>query len=138
MAHEVTQIREAVRTDNNSEKRPSLRKMLASPANRRRLLISAIVGSMGQWAGNTTVSYYLFLVLEGIGIHNATHQSLINGGLQIFNLFATVGCGAMLVDVLGRRRLFQWSAVGMTASYTVHPPSPFFLASMIHFILFPS
>jgi hypothetical protein len=119
VVHEMAQIREAVRTENNSEKRPSLRKMLSSPANRRRLLISATVGIAAQWSGNTVVSYYLTLVLDGIGITDATDQSLINGGLQIFNLLATVGCGAMLVDVLGRRRLFQWSALGMTASYVV-------------------
>ncbi|KAK2933456.1 Sugar/inositol transporter [Fusarium oxysporum f. sp. vasinfectum] len=116
---EVAQIRDAVRTANNSEKRPSLGKMVSSPANRRRLLISTIVAIAAQWSGNTVVSYYLVLVLNAIGITNATHQSLINGGLQIFNLLATVGCGAMLVDVLGRRRLFQWSAVGMTLSYTI-------------------
>lgn len=119
VAHELTQVREAVRTENNSERRPSLRRLMATASNRRRLLISAITATAAQWSGNTVVSYYLVLVLDGIGITNATHQSLINGGLQIFNLFATVGCGAMLVDVLGRRRLFQWSAIGMTASYTI-------------------
>lgn len=124
VVHELAQIREAVRTENNSEKRPTLKKMLASPANRRRLLISAMVGIAAQWSGNTVVSYYLTLVLDGVGIENATHQSLINGGLQIFNLLATVGCGAMLVDVLGRRFLFQWSAIGMTASYVVCDPLP--------------
>ncbi|KAH7146653.1 major facilitator superfamily domain-containing protein [Dactylonectria estremocensis] len=113
------QIRDAVRTENNSEKRPTLEKMLASPANRRRLLISAMVGIVAQWSGNTVVSYYLVLVLNGVGITNATHQSLINGGLQIFNLLATVGCGSMLVATLGRRRLFQWCAVGMTMSYVI-------------------
>ncbi|KAM6529140.1 hypothetical protein FALCPG4_007289 [Fusarium falciforme] len=116
---EVTQIRDAVRTATNTEKRPSLGKMLTSPANRRRLLISTLVAIAAQWSGNTVVSYYLVLVLNGIGVTNATHQSLINGGLQIFNLLATVGCGAMLVDVLGRRRLFQWSAIGMTLSYMI-------------------
>jgi Na+/melibiose symporter-like transporter len=119
VALEVVQIRNTIRSEINTEKRPTLRKLLATPSNRRRLLISAIVGTAGQWAGNTVVSYYLTLVLDGIGIKNATHQSLINGGLQIFNLIATVACGAMLVDVLGRRRLFQWSAVGMTVSYVV-------------------
>ncbi|KEY64419.1 hypothetical protein S7711_08475 [Stachybotrys chartarum IBT 7711] len=119
VAHEVAQIREAVRTETNSEKRPSVRKMLASSANRRRVLIATLVGIAAQWSGNTVVAYYLTLVLDGVGIIDPTHQSLINGGLQIFNLFATIGCGAMLVDVLGRRRLFQWSAVGMTASYVI-------------------
>ncbi|KAH7397155.1 general substrate transporter [Pyrenochaeta sp. MPI-SDFR-AT-0127] len=117
--HEVAQIRAAVRTESNSEKRPTITKMLASPANRRRLLISAMVGIAAQWSGNTVVSYYLTLVLDGVGIKNPTHQSLINGGLQIFNLIATIGCGAMLVDILGRRFLFQWCAIGMTASYII-------------------
>uniref|UniRef100_A0A8H7N8P6 Major facilitator superfamily (MFS) profile domain-containing protein n=1 Tax=Bionectria ochroleuca TaxID=29856 RepID=A0A8H7N8P6_BIOOC len=102
--HEMIQIRAAVRDQYNQEKRPpSKRWSLALPT----------------WSGNTVVSYYLTLVLDGVGIKNATHQSLINGGLQIFNLLATVGCGAMLVDVLGRRRLFQWSAIGMTVSYII-------------------
>ncbi|CAH0055974.1 unnamed protein product [Clonostachys solani] len=117
--HEMTQIRAAVRDQYNQEKRPSLKKMVSSPANRMRLTISGMVAVSAQWSGNTVVSYYLTLVLDGVGIKNATHQSLINGGLQIFNLLATVGCGAMLVDVLGRRRLFQWSAIGMTVSYII-------------------
>lgn len=117
--HEMIQIRAAVRDQYNQEKRPSLKKMVSSPANRMRLTISGMVAVSAQWSGNTVVSYYLTLVLDGVGIKNATHQSLINGGLQIFNLLATVGCGAMLVDVLGRRRLFQWSAIGMTVSYVV-------------------
>ncbi|KAH6688496.1 general substrate transporter [Plectosphaerella plurivora] len=117
--HEIAQIRDGVRTEADTERRPSLGRMLSGPANRRRILIAAITGVAAQWAGNTVVSYYLVLVLNGIGITNATHQSLINGGLQIFNLIATVGFGAMLVDVLGRRRLFQWGAVGMTVSYVI-------------------
>ncbi|KAH7369507.1 general substrate transporter [Rhexocercosporidium sp. MPI-PUGE-AT-0058] len=119
VVHEVAQIREAVRTETNSEKRPTIKKMLTSPANRRRLLISALVAIAAQWSGNTVVSYYLTLVLDGVGITNPTHQSLINGGLQIFNLLATVGGGAMMVDILGRRLLFQISAIGMTVSYVI-------------------
>ena len=107
VVHETAQIREPVRTEAHDEKQPSMKKMLASPANCRRLLIATMVGVAAQGLGNTVVSYDLTLVLDGVGITNPIHQSLINGGLQIFNLLATVGCGAMLVNVLGRRVLFK-------------------------------
>lgn len=116
--HELMQIQNALQNNLNAEKM-SLKKFFAGAANRRRLLISGIVGLAAQWCGNSVVSYYLTLVLDDIGITNATHQSLINGGLQIFNLIATLSCGAMLVDRLGRRFLFLWSALGMTIAYVV-------------------
>jgi hypothetical protein len=118
VAHELFQIQEALQTDANSEGN-KMRNVFNSQANRRRFLISAIVGFAAQWSGNSVVSYYLTLVLDAIGITDATSQSLINGGLQIFNLFATIGCGAMLVDKLGRRFLFLWSAMGMAIAYVV-------------------
>ncbi|OJJ54143.1 hypothetical protein ASPSYDRAFT_490368 [Aspergillus sydowii CBS 593.65] len=116
--HELMQIQNALQNNLNAEKM-SLKKFFAGAANRRRLLISGIVGLAAQWCGNSVVSYYLTLVLDDIGITNATHQSLINGGLQIFNLIATLSCGAMLVDRLGRRFLFLWSALGMTIAYVI-------------------
>jgi hypothetical protein len=98
-------------------------RVLRSPANRKRLLISAITGIASQWAGNAVISYYLTLALDKVGITDATQQAAINGGLQVFNLLAALGFGSLLVDRLGRRVLFLWSAVGMTCSYTVctHP-----------------
>ncbi|KAH7131286.1 general substrate transporter [Dactylonectria macrodidyma] len=116
--HELAQIQDALRTETTSE-RTSLQYILSSPANRRRILISAMVGVAAQWSGNSVVSYYLTLVLDGVGITNATHQSLINGGLQIFNFIVSMSCGAMLVDRLGRRFLFLWSAAGMAIAYTI-------------------
>jgi MFS family permease len=94
-------------------------RVLWSPANRKRLLISAITGISSQWAGNAVISYYLTLALDKVGITDATQQAAINGGLQVFNLLAALGFGSLLVDRLGRRVLFLWSAVGMTCSYTV-------------------
>ncbi|KAL3485103.1 general substrate transporter [Aspergillus germanicus] len=93
-------------------------RVLRSPANRKRLLISAITGIASQWAGNAVISYYLTLALDKVGITDATQQAAINGGLQVFNLLAALGFGSLLVDRLWRRVLFLWSAVGMTCSYT--------------------
>ncbi|QPC59168.1 hypothetical protein HYE67_001399 [Fusarium culmorum] len=93
--------------------------MVSTSANRPHLLTATIVGITSQWAGNTVVSYHLVFVLNDNSIADPTYQSLINRGLQIFNSIATVSYGAMLVDVLGRRFHFRWSAIGMTASYVI-------------------
>jgi MFS family permease len=68
----------------------SWKDMIKTPANRCRCLIAVVLGSSAQWVGNAVVTYYLVLVLNDIGITNATNQALINGGLQIFNLLASV------------------------------------------------
>lgn len=116
--YEMVQIQEALRAEAASEQ-TKIRQVLKFPATRRRMFIAAALGIAAQWSGNAVVSYYLTLVLDGVGITNPTHQSLINGGLQIFNLFATISCGAMLVDKLGRRFLFLWSAMGMAIASSV-------------------
>lgn len=43
---------------------------------------------------------------------------MINGLLQVFN-FIAAGSAALLVDRLGRRTLFLWSAAGMLISFIV-------------------
>jgi MFS family permease len=115
---EIAEIQETLRLEQEHEA-GSWKDMIKTPANRRRCLIAVVLGSSAQWVGNAVVTYYLVLVLNDIGITNPTNQALINGGLQIFNLLASIFCGALLVDRLGRRTLFLWSAVGMGISYVV-------------------
>lgn len=64
------------------------------------------------------VSYYLTLVLDTIGIKDPDTQTLINGLLQVFN-FVAAGSAALLVDRIGRRPLFLWSALGMLISFII-------------------
>ena len=58
------------------------------------------------------MSYYINLVLEGVGITDAGTKAAINGGLQVWNLIGAMS-GAFLVYKLGRRTLFIISNVGM-------------------------
>jgi hypothetical protein len=64
------------------------------------------------------VSYYLNIVLRGIGITGEYEQNLLNGCLQIYNLFTAV-LGALVVEKAGRRTLFLTSTAGMCMSYMV-------------------
>ncbi|KAH7398620.1 general substrate transporter [Phaeosphaeria sp. MPI-PUGE-AT-0046c] len=118
---EMLQIEEAIRAEQNSENQGigGLIRMLRKPANRRRIQVVFILTIAAQWSGNTVLSYYLGLVLQQIGITDPTQQSLINGGLQIFNMLSAIFCGAMLVDKLGRKTLFLWSAAGMCITYVI-------------------
>ncbi|KAJ8454833.1 hypothetical protein ONZ45_g19152 [Pleurotus djamor] len=86
--------------------------LLATPGNRRRMRIVVALAFFSQWSGNGLVSYYLNKVFDGIGIKDATTQLLINGILQIWNLFFAL-LGASLCDRLGRRPLFLISTSGM-------------------------
>lgn len=84
--------------------------------NLRRLRIIIAIAFFSQWSGNGLVSYYLVLVLNGIGIRSQGHQTLINGILQVYNLFWAYA-GALCVDRLGRRFLFLTSTAGMCLSF---------------------
>ena len=87
--------------------------------NRRRTLIAFIVGWFAQWNGVGLISYYLFLILNTIGITEPKEQTLINALLNVSNWFSAVFVGAMMVDRLGRRTLFIISTGGMLVFYII-------------------
>ncbi|KAI0886966.1 general substrate transporter [Annulohypoxylon maeteangense] len=91
--------------------------LIRTPANRKRTFIAVILGWFSQWNGIGVVSYYLTLVLNTIGITDTKDQTLINGLLQIFNWLVATFCGALMVDRIGRRKLFLISTAGMLCSY---------------------
>ncbi|KAH7401213.1 general substrate transporter [Pyrenochaeta sp. MPI-SDFR-AT-0127] len=94
----------------------SYMELCKTPGNRRRLLISVSLGIFSQWCGNGVVSYYLAIVLRTVGITSVTHQTLIAGLLQVWNLiFASAA--ALSVDRLGRRPLFLASTSIMLVGY---------------------
>ena len=86
--------------------------------NRHRLIILVSAGLFSQWSGNGLVSYYINLVLDGIGITDSDTQLIINGILQIIN-FITAVTMCFFVDKIGRRKLFLISTAGMLCSFIV-------------------
>ena len=107
---ELAQIKETLEAEKSV--RSPWRAWIETPANRHRLLITVTLGFGIQWCGNAIISYYLKLLLEGIGITNSTTQLIINGSIQISS-FCFAILWALSIDHIGRRKLFLTGMVGM-------------------------
>ncbi|KAK6209867.1 lactose permease [Colletotrichum tabaci] len=117
--YEIAEIEENLRLETEAVRSSSYADLVRTAPNRRRTLIAVLVGLGAQWVGNGVISYYLVLVLNTVGITQTKDQALINGLLQVFNWVAAVFAGAMMVDRVGRRKLFLTSTAGMLACYIV-------------------
>lgn len=76
------------------------------------------LGLFSQWSGNGIASYYLNIVLNDVGITATSTQLVINGCLQLLNIFVAVG-QCFVVDYFGRRTLFLVSTTGMFFTFIV-------------------
>ncbi|KAF9457782.1 general substrate transporter [Collybia nuda] len=102
---EMAQIRHAIRMEEEINRTTSFRTLVATPGNRKRMRLILAIAVFSQWSGNGLVSYYINLVLEGVGVTNTETKAFINGGLQVYNYVIAIGA-ALLVDWVGRRKLF--------------------------------
>ncbi|KAK4943905.1 hypothetical protein LTR10_016621 [Elasticomyces elasticus] len=112
---EYVEIRDTIRLEKELESNGWL-ELFKTKGNRRRLIILLTAGLFSQWSGNGLVSYYLSKVLDQIGYTDTLTQNLINGVLQIFNLFIAV-LACFFVDKIGRRKLFLFSTGGMLCTF---------------------
>ncbi|KAG7924678.1 hypothetical protein KL925_005109 [Ogataea polymorpha] len=103
---------EALRVNNIS----SWRSLVATPGNRKRLFISCFLGVAFAWNGQGIVTWYLSSVFVAVGITATWKKTLLNACIQLFNLLVAI-TGAILVDHVGRRRLFLISIVGLFFSF---------------------
>ncbi|KAA1467517.1 general substrate transporter [Dentipellis sp. KUC8613] len=115
---EMAQIRHALKMEKETSKTTSFYSLFGTPGNRKRMRLIIGIAMFSQWSGNGLVSYYINLVLEGVGISSTSTKAAINGGLQIWNLAAAL-TGAFLVDKLGRRTLFITSNAGMLITFSM-------------------
>ncbi|KAH6715170.1 general substrate transporter [Leptodontidium sp. MPI-SDFR-AT-0119] len=114
---EVAEINESLQRNTLDNHSNSYVDLMRTAPNRRRMLIAVGIAFFAQWSGCSVVSYYLTLVLNTIGIRDVAHQTLINGMLQIFNWIVAVCGGALLVDRVGRRRLFLIATTVLNAEF---------------------
>ncbi|PYH92650.1 general substrate transporter, partial [Aspergillus ellipticus CBS 707.79] len=81
-------------------------------SNRHRLIILLAIGCGTNWVGNGIITYYLASILSGIGITSSRDQSILNVGLQVWNLILSISA-ALSVDKIGRRPLWLTSTIGI-------------------------
>ncbi|GME23976.1 putative hexose transporter protein [Neofusicoccum parvum] len=115
---ELFEIQETIRLEQQSA-RNGWADLVRTPGNRKRLLLIVLTAFFSQCSGNGLVSYYIHDILTSVGVHDASDQSVINGGLQIWSFLVAVGFSVLLVDRLGRRTLFLTAAVGMLVTFSI-------------------
>ncbi|KAI0400913.1 guanine deaminase [Xylaria palmicola] len=64
----------------------SMKDLIRTSGNRRRLLISTMLGLFTQWSGNTLISYYLGDILEAIGQTDSVFKQKINVAIAAWSL----------------------------------------------------
>ncbi|CCM04885.1 uncharacterized protein FIBRA_07081 [Fibroporia radiculosa] len=116
--YEFQEIKAAIDLDKQSANNIGWRSLVATPGNRKRVIIIVAIAWFSQWSGNGLVSFYLNKVFDTIGITSPTVQLLITGILAIWNLFWAV-FASFLVDRAGRRVLFLTSAAGMVVFFSM-------------------
>lgn len=114
---EYEEIQQRIRLEMENSKRKWV-ELIATPGNRRRVLIAICVGTFSQWSGNGLVSYYLAKVLNTVGITDKRTQNEINLGLTCTNLVTGI-CGAFLTKILPRRKQYLIAFIGMTSKCLV-------------------
>ncbi|KAH8099937.1 hypothetical protein BXZ70DRAFT_194415 [Cristinia sonorae] len=113
---EMAQIRHALKLEREVAQSVAWKSLFTTPGNRKRMRLIIAIAMFSQWSGNGLVSYYINLVLNGVGITDTRSKAVINGGLQVWN-WAAAMTSSLLVDRLGRRTLFIASNVGMLIDF---------------------
>ncbi|KAJ1323886.1 hexose transporter-like protein [Microdochium nivale] len=115
---EYNEIRTAIAMDRDNNVNSSWMDFVATPGNRKRLMLVVALAAFAQWSGNGIISYYLKLVLDGIGITSPQDQLGINSGSKTMSLLVNLGV-AFFIDRLGRRPILLLSTVGMFIMFLI-------------------
>ncbi|CAD6587940.1 MAG: hypothetical protein CYPHOPRED_004175 [Cyphobasidiales sp. Tagirdzhanova-0007] len=105
-----------------------MKELVATPANRYRLMLGIGSQLLGQWSGAGSVTLYAVQLFSLLGITGSSEQLLATAVFGIVKLVAALVCAFFLVDFLGRKRslsigiILQAISMGYIAIYlTAHP-----------------
>ncbi|KAI1767055.1 general substrate transporter [Hypoxylon sp. FL1150] len=95
-----------------------LKVLVETRSSRYRLMLNVAFSWFGQFSGNNIISYYLPLMLSGIGITDTNTILILNIVYSVIGWAFSVA-GARLHDVVGRRKMLMGSTFGMTICLTL-------------------
>ncbi|KAI8960655.1 general substrate transporter [Daldinia sp. FL1419] len=90
-----------------------LKVLVETRSSRYRLMLNVTFSWFGQFSGNNIVSYYLPIMLDGIGITDINTKLILNIIYSVIGWAFSVG-GARLHDIVGRRKMLLGSTLSMT------------------------
>lgn len=108
------EIADTLEWEKNSGQTTSLREVVKTKSNMRRIMLVISVAVITMLSGNNIVSYYLGTMLDNAGITDSATQLQINIILNAWCLVSAV-VGTYFADSIGRKRL----AIASSASLTV-------------------
>jgi MFS family permease len=115
---EYTEIRTALLMDKEANRNSRWSDFYKTKGNRKRIGLITAIGIFSQWSGNGLVSYYLYKIMNSIGITEADTQLGINGGLKTFALICNFTF-AFYVDIFGRRTIYMISTCGTFGAFII-------------------
>jgi len=141
---EMAEIEEAIAFERENEKTSWL-ELVATPGNRRRMLLATSVGFFTQWSGNGLTSYYLSKILNQVGVTSTQTQLQINAGKEMVSI-VVANTGGLITDRLNRRTQFICSTAamcamyacltGLTGAYNIHPSGPLGIGAVAFIFLY--
>ncbi|KAL3957035.1 hypothetical protein ACCO45_007613 [Purpureocillium lilacinum] len=95
-----------------------LRVLFESRSSRYRIMLNITFSWFGQFSGNNIISYYLPIMLKGIGITSTDTALVLNIVYSVVGwVFASAG--SRFHDVVGRRKMLIGSTCGMTVCLAI-------------------
>jgi len=87
--------------------------LVETRSSRYRLMLNVAFSWFGQFSGNNIISYYLPIMLAGVGITDTNTKLILNIVYSVIGwVFSTAG--SRFHDVVGRRKMLIGSTIGMT------------------------
>jgi MFS family permease len=108
---EIAEMQESLEAEQEvANKNWNYKILVNNRPNRLRMWLLMLVAVFANFIGGSVLSYYLPVMVQGIGIKDSRRQLLLNGINTIISFMAGL-VGSFFVDKFGRRPLFLWGTL---------------------------